>query len=62
MIEQQTMDARTVACYLGISAQHAYNLFHARDFPSFQVGKRLLVRKSDFEDWLDKQRKKGVSE
>ena len=51
-VERQTYDARDVAAYLGISISGAFNLLHAEGFPSFSIGKRLLVRRSDFEHWL----------
>jgi len=56
-IERKTYTAPEVAKYLGISRAGAYNLMHAVDFPSFWVGKRLLVTKAAFEKWVEDQGK-----
>lgn len=60
-ISQETMSARDIAVYLGISPQTAYTLLHSQGFPGFRVRKRLLVRKVDLEAWLHEQRERGVS-
>ena len=54
-IERQTYSAREIAAYLGISVSGAYNLLLAEKFPSFRVGKRNMVTKAAFEEWLIKQ-------
>ena len=35
----------------------AYNLMHRSDFPSFRIGKRLLVKRDKLTAWLDAQGK-----
>lgn len=46
---------------LGISLSCAYNLMHAKGFPSFRLGigkkgkSNLVVRHSDLMDWMDRQ-------
>jgi excisionase family DNA binding protein len=37
---------------LGISKQNAYNLCHSEGFPSVQIGKRLIIPKLAFVEWL----------
>lgn len=48
------LDANCVASILSISKSSAYGLMHAKDFPTICVGKRLLVKKSSFLEWLNK--------
>ena len=58
-IERTTYNAPDLAQALGISRTAAYNLMNRADFPSFRSGcKRLLVRVSDLNEWIDGQIKK----
>lgn len=50
-----TMCAEDVARALNISRSKAYELMHQRSFPSMQLGKRLLVARPLFEDWVTQQ-------
>ena len=50
-----TLNANHIAAVLGISRSNAYNLFHTKDFPTLRVGKRLLVPKDQFIQWMDRQ-------
>ncbi len=52
-----TLNANDVANALGISRANAYFLFHAEDFPTMQIGRRLMVGKADFIEWM--KRKQG---
>ena len=44
---------------LGISQTAAYNLMHAKSFPSFRIGGakkgNLVVRESDLNKWIEAQ-------
>jgi len=44
-----------VASALGISRANAYTLFHADDFPSMRVGKRMMISKVHFLKWIERQ-------
>ena len=48
-----TLNASEVANALGISRANAYFLFHAEDFPTMRIGKRLMVNKNDFIGWMN---------
>ncbi|KNY25021.1 helix-turn-helix domain-containing protein [Pseudobacteroides cellulosolvens] len=39
---------------LGISKQNAYNLCHSESFPSIQIGKRIIITKLAFIEWMKK--------
>ena len=40
---------------LGISRAGAYKLAHDSRFPAFQIGKRIVVSREKFIDWLNRQ-------
>ena len=40
---------------LGLSRAKAYQLFHCKNFPSFSIGKRLVVDRSKLKQWLNEQ-------
>jgi hypothetical protein len=46
-----------VAGILGVSRAFAYSLFHAHDFPVIVIGKRRIVKKDSFLNWLRKKEK-----
>ena len=48
-----TLDATDIAKILGISKQNAYILMHRKDFPSVQIGRRLIVPKLAFIKWME---------
>jgi hypothetical protein len=39
----------------GFSRWKVYRLFH-EELPTFKIGSNLLVRRDDFNDWLESQR------
>ena len=49
------MNMTDVATALGISRAGAYKLAHSADFPSFQIGKRIVISREKFLEWLDRQ-------
>lgn len=59
-VSKQTYSAPEVAAYLGISRTGAYNLMQAHGFPSFRIGKRVLVTRAALEHWLEEQQRKGA--
>lgn len=50
------MDARDISNYLRVNVNKAYHLFHREDFPSMKLGKRYIIPKNKFLEWLDKQK------
>ena len=47
--------AAELAGALGISRARAYALIHRKDFPTLQIGKRLMVPKDKLMAWIDRQ-------
>ena len=47
------LNARMVADLLGVSQSTAYELMHEKNFPTLQVGNRLVVPRDKFIDWMN---------
>ncbi len=50
-----TLSVEDVAAFLGISRVGAYNLSHAVGFPSIRIGRRILIPRDRFIEWIEKQ-------
>lgn len=50
-----------VAQLVGLSRGGVYQLFHSKTFPSFSVGKRLMVEREKLKQWLDDQANSNTS-
>ena len=46
---------KTLARFLGIGENVAYQLVNRGDFPSFRVGRLIKVTKAALKQWLDEQ-------
>ncbi|MBR3099396.1 MAG: helix-turn-helix domain-containing protein [Clostridia bacterium] len=57
---EMNLTVEQLAEYLRISTWTAYELVHKKGFPSFRVGKRILVGIEDLKKWTDEQKSKGV--
>lgn len=49
------LTVKDVSNYMRINVNKSYEFFHREDFPSLQVGKRYLVPKVRFLEWLDER-------
>mgnify|MGYP001630667966 FL=1 len=47
-----TLNARDVAGYLNISLSCAYQVMNANGFPVLKIGKRRIVTKEHFLEWI----------
>ena len=47
--------AEDVAQALNISRGNAYALLHREDFPTIHIGKRMIVPRDRFFEWMDRQ-------
>ena len=56
---KEIMSVKEVSEYLGISLSGAYDLFHAKDFPTFKPngknGRALRVRKSKLDEFIERR-------
>ena len=48
------LNANNIAQTLGISRAGAYELMHSKGFPTLRIGKRMMVSKDHFIDWIEK--------
>ena len=53
------LNADQLAQALGISRAGAYQLMHAKDFPTIRIGKRMIVSKERLIKWLDEKQKEN---
>ena len=44
---------------LAIGRNVAYQLIRQPDFPSFMIGRRVLISRKGLQDWIDEQCKRG---
>lgn len=47
------LNAKTVADVLGIAQSSAYELMHAKDFPTVKIRSRMVVPKERFIEWVN---------
>ena len=52
------MCADDVKDVLGISISSTYELMKEKDFPSFKIGRRVVIYKEKFIEWIEKRSEK----
>ena len=50
------LQASHVKQVLGLSTGKAYQVMHSEGFPTQHFGKRMMVLKSDFMEWLEQNK------
>ena len=50
---QAVLDIDDIKLVLRVSRANAYKISGSKGFPRLKVGKRVLVQKKDFIEWLD---------
>ena len=50
-----SLNANDIAAVLGISRANAYTLMRAKGFPTIFIGKRMIVPRDKFIEWMDTQ-------
>ena len=50
---QAVLDIDDIKSVLRVSRANAYKISGSKGFPRLKVGKRVLVQKKDFIEWLD---------
>lgn len=53
--EKITLTVGELQQRLGISKPEAYELVHQDGFPSFRVGRKILISRSGLEEWIVRQ-------
>ena len=50
-----SLNANDIAAVLGLSRANAYTLMRAKGFPTIFIGKRMIVPRDKFIEWMDLQ-------
>ena len=53
------INADLLAELFGVSRASAYELMRKRNFPSFRIGKRILVSRENLIAWVESRSEKG---
>lgn len=48
-----TLSAKDISAFLGVSPASSYSLFKRKDFPIIKIGKRSVVARDRFLEWLE---------
>ena len=59
-VEKLTLTVKEMQEMLGISRPEAYDLVKQDDFPSFRIGKRILISKAGLYQWINRQTMKNT--
>lgn len=54
-----TLTVENLINELNISRKTAYDLVKREDFPSFNIGNRILISRKGLQEWIDLQTDKG---
>jgi len=55
IINRTTMTVRDLAKELGICVPNAYELVRRQGFPAIMLGRRIIIPRMAFENWLHEQ-------
>ena len=55
------INADLLAELFGVSRASAYELMRERNFPSFRIGKRILVSRENLIAWVESRSEKGCT-
>jgi len=58
--EKITLTVKEMQNMLGISRTEAYALVNQDDFPSFRIGKKILISRTGLYQWIDRQTMKNT--
>jgi len=54
MEQKRTYDVKELQQVLGIGRSKAYELVNAKGFPSFRIGRKVLINAAELELWMKK--------
>ena len=61
-LSTQTMTVRDVARHLSVNEKTVYRLVQRGDLPGFKVAGAWRFKRSDLEDWIDRQKQVVVQQ
>ena len=53
MTEKKTLTVEETMKYLGVGRSTIYELVNSKGFPSFRIGKKILVNADALQEWID---------
>ncbi len=56
MEQEQMMSVKDVAAFLNVVPKTIYRLIEQGELPSYKVGKVIRIKRSDIEEYLEKQK------
>lgn len=62
MTEKTTMTVKELAIQLGISIPKAYEVARNPDFPSINIGSRIVIPIEEYKKWLSKESTKNFKQ
>lgn len=57
-MDKATMTVKELQAYVGIGRRQAYELCNSSGFPSFRIGRKVLINRSGLERWMKDQEEK----
>jgi len=61
-MEKHTLTVDGLMKYLGIGRRLAYELVNSDGFPSFRIGKKILVNVDKLQEWIEQSTEKRWQE
>ncbi len=61
-MEKRTLTVQELMAELHIGRKKAYEMVHSKDFPSFRIGRKILVSSDGLNDWLRNEEGKNAEE
>lgn len=54
--QQEYFTVKQLSVYSKIGTKYLYNLIQMDSFPYLKLGSKIVVRRSDFDNWFDKRK------
>ena len=54
-MDKATMTVKELQKYVGIGRRQAYELCNTQGFPSFRIGRKVLINREGLEKWMKEQ-------
>lgn len=54
-MDKATMTVKELQSYVGIGRRQAYELCNSNGFPSFRIGRKVLVNREGLDRWMKEQ-------
>ena len=62
MEQKSTLTVKELMDFLSVGRKKAYELVHSEGFPSFRIGRKVLVNRDGLVHWVKEQEVKRVAD